>query len=91
MVLMYAIMTVTGADRTGIIAAVANALAERDINILDVSQTLMDKWFTMILRIRLPEDTSIVELQRAVDELGEREKLEIRVQSEAIFKAVNEI
>ncbi len=88
---MYAIMTVTGADRTGIIAAVANALAERDINILDVSQTLMDKWFTMILRIELPDDSSIVDLQRIFDELGESEKLEIRVQSEAIFKAVNEI
>lgn len=88
---MYAIMTVTGADRTGIIAAVTHALAERNINILDVSQTLMDKWFTMILRIALPEDTSIAELQRVFDELSERERLEIRVQSEAIFKAVNEI
>ena len=88
---MYAIMTVTGADRTGIIAAVANALAQQGINIVDVSQTLMDKWFTMILRIEFAADTSIVELQKIFDELGERERLEIRVQSEAIFKAVNEI
>lgn len=88
---MYAIMTVTGADRTGIIAAVANALAERDINIVDVSQTIMDKWFTMILRIELAADSSIAQLQSDFEEVGTREALEIRVQSEAIFKAVNEI
>lgn len=52
---MFAIITVTGEDHTGIIAAVTTALAEQDVNIVDVSQTLMDKWFTMILRVEFNE------------------------------------
>ena len=53
---MYAIMTVTGADSTGIIAAVTTTLAELDINVIDVSQTLMGGYFTMILRVEFDAD-----------------------------------
>lgn len=89
---MYAIITVTGADHTGIIAAVTAALAENDVNILDVSQTLMDKWFTMILRVELNDDRiGIKELQGCMDTVGEEQSLVIRIQSEALFTAVNEI
>lgn len=87
---MFAITTVTGADHTGIIAAVTTELARHHVNILDVSQTLMDQWFTMILRIEL-SDVSIAELQKALDGVAEREGLVIRVQSEDLFTAVNEI
>ena len=52
---MHAIITTTGQDRVGIIAGVANAAAERGLNIVDVSQTLMDDFFTMIMRVALPE------------------------------------
>ena len=52
---MIAIMTVTGPDHTGIIAAVSTALAELKVNILDVSQTIMDNYFTMILRVELDD------------------------------------
>lgn len=89
---MYAIVTVTGADRTGIIAAVATALAEKNVNILDASQTLMDQWFTMILRVETQEGgDDLATLQKHLDQLGERESLVIRIQSEALFSAVNEI
>ncbi|WIM68872.1 ACT domain-containing protein [Corynebacterium breve] len=89
---MYAIITVTGADHTGIIAAVTTALAHNDVNILDVSQTLMDKWFTMILRVEFDEAAQdIATLQKKMDEVGTREALVIRIQSEALFTAVNEI
>nr|WP_120491618.1 ACT domain-containing protein [Corynebacterium lactis] len=89
---MFAIITVTGEDHTGIIAAVTAALAEQDVNIVDVSQTLMDKWFTMILRVEFDEKaTPISELQDHMDSVGKREALVIRIQSEAIFNAVNEI
>lgn len=87
---MYAIMTVTGADHTGIIAAVTTELARHNVNIVDVSQTLMDQWFTMILRVKL-DDVSVADLQAALDTVGETEGLVIRVQSEALFTAVNEI
>lgn len=89
---MFAIITVTGEDHTGIIAAVTCALAEQDVNIVDVSQTLMDKWFTMILRVEFDEKaTPISELQGHMDAVGKREALVIRIQSEALFNAVNEI
>lgn len=89
---MFAIMTVTGSDHTGIIAAVTTALAESDVNILDVSQTLMDQWFTMILRIEFNEtDTPITALQERLDAVGAQQKVTIRVQSEALFTAINEI
>ena len=89
---MFAIITVTGEDHTGIIAAVTSALADADINILDVSQTLMDKWFTMILRVEIDENAMpIADLQERMDNVGKQEGLVIRIQSEALFKAVNEI
>mgnify|MGYP000926857308 FL=1 len=89
---MFAIMTVTGVDHTGIIAAVTTALAEQDINILDVSQTIMDNYFTMILRVEFDESAhDIAAIQQAMEPVEKAEALVIRIQSEALFTAVNEI
>jgi ACT domain-containing protein len=89
---MFAIMTVTGADHTGIIASVTTALAELDINILDVSQTIMDRYFTMILRVEFDESAmDIARIQQAMEPVEESQGLVIRIQSEALFTAVNEI
>lgn len=85
-------MTVTGADHTGIIAAVTTALAEQDINILDVSQTIMDNWFTMILRVEFDEKLAdITSIQERMSTVENSQGLVIRIQSEALFTAVNEI
>lgn len=85
-------MTVTGVDHTGIIAAVTTALAERDINILDVSQTIMDNYFTMILRVEFDENAiDIATIQQAMAPVEKAEALVIRIQSDALFTAVNEI
>lgn len=89
---MFAIMTVTGEDHTGIIAAVTTALAEQEINILDVSQTIMDNFFTMILRVEFDEKVNdITRIQQAMEPVEESQNLVIRIQSEALFTAVNEI
>ncbi|MGZ7496687.1 ACT domain-containing protein [Corynebacterium sp. ZY180755] len=89
---MFAIMTVTGVDHTGIIAAVSTACAEMDVNIHNVSQTLMDDYFTMILHVAFDESkTDIASIQERMDEVSEREKLVIRIQSQAIFDAMNTI
>ena len=89
---MIAIMTVTGVDNTGIIAAVSTALAELNVNIVDVSQTLMSEYFTMILRVEFDEnEVSIQQLQERMNTVGESIKQSIRVQSEALFTAMNEI
>lgn len=90
--IMIAIMTVTGVDNTGIISAVSTALAELKINIVDVSQTLMSGYFTMILRIEFDEnEVSIQQIQERMNTVGESIKQSIRVQSEALFTAMNEI
>ena len=89
---MFAIMTVTGADTTGIIASVTTKLAEQNVNIVDVSQTLMSGFFTMILRIDLDESTtSIQQIQEEMKSVGEKTKQSIRIQSEDLFTAMNEV
>ncbi|MBC6795815.1 ACT domain-containing protein [Corynebacterium macclintockiae] len=89
---MIAIMTVTGLDHTGIIAAVSTALAELDVNILNVSQTIMDDYFTMILHVRIDDAKfGIADVQDRMAEVEKQEKLVIRVQSEAIFSAMHDV
>lgn len=85
-------MTVTGIDHTGIIAAVATALAARDVNITNVSQTLMDDYFTMIVQIDFDEaHLPIAELQDVMSDVGHSQGLDIRIQSEAIFEAMHRL
>ena len=89
---MIAIMTVTGADRTGIIAQVTAALAELNVNIVDVSQTLMSGYFTMILRVELLDsEVSIQKIQEHMVPVEEKTQQVIRIQSEDLFTAMNEI
>lgn len=89
---MFAIMTVTGVDHTGIIAAVSTACAELNVNIHNVSQTLMGEYFTMILHVAFDEkEVDIATIQKRMDEVGEKEALVIRIQSQAIFDAMNVI
>lgn len=88
---MFAIMTVTGLDHTGIIAAVATELADMNVNIHNVSQTIMDDFFTMILRVSFGDDVTIAMIQERMKRVEEQQRLVIRIQSEAIFRAVNDI
>ncbi|ADI67625.1 ACT domain-containing protein [Mobiluncus curtisii] len=87
---MKAIMTVTGLDHTGIIAAVATACAAQKANITNVSQTLMGSYFTMIMQLELDDiPTSLTNLQEAMHTVEQAQNLEIRVQAEAIFNAMH--
>lgn len=89
---MYAIMTVTGADNTGIIASVSTALAELNVNIVDVSQTLMSGYFTMILRVEFDDEAlSIPEVQQRMEAVEKETHQVIRIQAESLFTAINEI
>lgn len=88
---MHAIITTTGQDRVGIIAGVANAAAERGLNIVDVSQTLMDDFFTMIMRVAIPDGADMGDLQDHLTAAGERIGVVVRIQSEDLFTAMNEI
>ena len=89
---MRAIVTVIGRDRVGIIADVCAILAERDVNVLDISQTILQEYFTMIMLV----DTSrcavpFAQLAEVLGEVGRAQELDIRIQREDIFNAMHRI
>ena len=86
---MKAIVTVIGKDKAGIIAKVSGALAERGVNIEDISQTIVQGNFTMIMVCDLGEKISVAELSAAMDKTGEETGVVIRVQHEDIFNAMH--
>ena len=87
---MKIILTVTGLDHEGIIAGVTTKLAERKVNIENVSQTLMQGYFTMILQGSFDDSVqSITDLQEAMKPVEEEQRVQIRIQSDAIFQAMH--
>lgn len=89
---MRAVITVVGKDKPGIIAAVSGALADRSVNILDISQTIMQSFFTMIMLVDLAGMSIDLEtLHRDLDELGERVGVTITLQHEDVFTAMNRV
>ncbi len=89
---MRAIVTVIGKDTVGIIASVGTHLAEHKVNILDISQTVMQEYFTMIMLVDLTEcDVPVDDLARELEENGREMGLSIRIQREDIFNAMHQI
>ena len=89
---MKAIMTVVGPDRVGIVAGVTTLLASLNINILDLSQTIMSGIFTMTLLVDTAEaNRPFDEIRGALREYGDRENLNIRIQREDTFTAMHRI
>ncbi|MBQ9059072.1 MAG: ACT domain-containing protein [Atopobiaceae bacterium] len=81
-----AIMTVLGADRSGIIAAVTGLLARYDVNILDISQTILQGIFTMTMLVDLSKLTiSFTQLKSEIDELSGEIGMQITLQREEVF------
>jgi len=89
---MRAIMTVIGPDRVGIVAGVSALLASLNINILDISQTIMSDIFTMTLLVDLgAANRPFEEITAAITEFGKQENLAVRIQREEIFSAMHRI
>lgn len=89
---MNVIISVIGKDRIGIIRDVSTFLADLNINIVDISQTLMGEYFTMIMRANLEKsDMPIDKLIKALREKGESVGLDIDLRSEDIFGAMHRI
>ena len=89
---MKAIVTVVGKDRVGIIANVCTALANYNVNVLDINQTVMQGYFTMMMATdvsacSIPLAELVTEMARIGDDMG----LSIRVQREDIFQAMHRI
>ncbi len=89
---MKAVITVLGSDRIGIIAAVTAILAEAGVNILDISQTIMQELFTMVMMVDLAHMGMDLEtLQEKLVAKGEELGVQIRVQRDDIFRSMHRI
>ena len=88
---MKAFIVATGKDHPGIVAAITSELARLEVNILDLSQTLMKQYFTMIILTELPETVSISQLKEVMDTVGQDHGVLIRVQAEDTFDAMHSI
>ena len=83
-----AVISVTGKDNVGIIAKVSGLFYEKNINILDISQKLMQNLFTMIALVDLEESTiSFDELTAELEKVGEEIGVAIRILPEEMFKS----
>ena len=89
---MKAIVTVVGKDQVGIIAAVCVKLAEYNVNVLDISQTVMQGYFTMMMVVDVSAcSLPLAELVVLMEEMGKERGLSIRLQREDIFEAMHRI
>ncbi len=89
---MKAIVSVIGTDKRGIIAKVTTALWEMNVNVEDISQTIMQDYFTMIMLVDLGEANLAFDgIDSKLKEVGSSIGVDIRIQSEAIFQAMHRI
>lgn len=89
---MKAIVSVFAKDSKGITAYVTSLLAEKEINILDISQTLMQEYFAMIMLVDLTDCTAeFADLSRILKEKGEERGIAINIQRQDIFEAMHRI
>ena len=89
---MRAVVTVVGIDRVGIIAETCTLLAEKNINILDIRQTVMEGIFTMTMLVDASNANDTFEnIRRAMENKGDEMKLSIRIQHEDTFSAMYQI
>jgi len=89
---MKAVVTVVGKDRVGIIAAVCTQLSDYQVNVLDISQTVMQGYFTMMMVVDVEAcPIPVAELAKALEEKGKEMQLSIRLQREDIFEAMHRV
>ena len=89
---MRAVITVVGQDKVGIIYEVSKALAENDVNILDISQTIMQDMFTMIMMVEFSgSKVAVQDIEKELSSVAEEMGLSIHVQREEIFSSMHRI
>ena len=87
---MKAVLTVIGKDKVGIIAHVSTLLFEKNANILDINQTIMDDFFTMVMLVDLSEiNVSLKELNETLTKQGETLRVSIIMQHEDVFNSMH--
>ena len=89
---MQVVLTIVGKDKVGITAKVTNALAEMNINIININQNIMQGFFNMVLIADMEgANVTLAEARQRMVQLGEEIGVEIRLQSEEIFTAMHRI
>lgn len=89
---MRVVLTIVGKDKVGITAKVSNALAEMNINIININQNIMQGFFNMVLIADMAEaNVPIADARDKMAALGVEIGVEIRLQSEEIFSAMHRI
>jgi ACT domain-containing protein len=86
-----AIVSVIGKDQVGIIAKVTNVLADNKINILDISQTILQDFFTMMMIVDVADLKDLESLQKQLFEVGKALNMNINIQLEEIFQAMHRV
>lgn len=89
---MRAVISVMGKDQSGIIAKVATALSDAGVNILDISQTILQDVFTMIMLVDLTEcKLEFKDLTERLNEVGKEKNVTIHLQKEEVFDSMHHI
>ena len=88
---MKAIITVVGTDKAGIVAGVATKIAELGLNIDDITQTILDEFFTMMAVVSSEDKKDFTHLRAELEAFGESLNVKINIQSSAIFDAMHNL
>lgn len=89
---MKGIITIIGKDKVGIIAGVSTLLSVNNVNILDINQTVMREYFTMIMLVELDKmKTDFAKLQHQLENKAKELCMDIKIQREDIFEKMYEI
>ena len=89
---MKAIVSVFAKDTKGIIAYITALLAEKEVNVLDISQTLLQEYFAMIMLVDLTDcSMSFVELSAFLEAKGRERGLDVHIQRQDIFDAMHKV
>ena len=86
------ILSVVGKDKVGITAGVCSVLANAQVNILDINQTILQEYFTMVVLVDIDtSDLSFGEIAERLEAYGRESGMEIHIQREEIFDAMHRI
>lgn len=86
-----AVVSVVGKDQVGIIAKVTTVLAENNINVLDISQTILQDFFTMMMLVEVKELSSLDVLRTDFERVSSQLGLKINIQLEDIFQSMHRV
>ena len=86
-----AVVSVVGKDQVGIISKVTTVISENNVNILDISQTILQDFFTMMMIVDITQKENLDDLRQQLDELGNQLSLKINIQLEDIFQSMHRV